>query len=292
VSDASLWECTHDEYHADGPKSISHSELDTFIWSPKAYHKWYVTRESSKPKSAALDMGIVFHDAVLGVREGLATDFDAFLDQQTEFTMIPACVMNAKGEKRGKPWLDFAKEHEGEILLKEQEVEPMCGWLEALVQHNKANILLYGIGVDNEHTIVWTDDATGLRLRCRLDRLVPEGFLVDVKTARSVQPRDFSKAAFDFGYHRQAAYYQDGVEELTGERLPFIFIAVEKTDPYCVECYALADEFVEQGRVENRVALEALKECRDKGVWESPTHGQITTLSAPSYARFADEWDI
>ena len=57
--------------------------------------------------------------------------------------------------------------------------------------------------------------------RGRIDWLLPNA-IVDLKTTINAAPSKFSRALIDYGYALQAAWYQEGYEALTGERLPFV----------------------------------------------------------------------
>ena len=61
--------------------------------------------------------------------------------------------------------------------------------------------------------------------------------LIDLKTAVTAAPQRFSRSLVDYGYALQAAWYQDGYEALTGERLPFVHVVVEKEPPHLVAMY-------------------------------------------------------
>lgn len=291
-ADIAVWECTHDEYHADGANSVSHSGLDVFIDSPEKYHAKYLAKTLVDSGSKALDLGIVFHDMVLGDAYDPDGDFDAYLVRQQQFVPIPNDVLNKDGHRKGKSWTSFKDDHDGAILLTASEYEPMEKWFTAISDHPKARLLLFQSRGHNEHTLVWTCQETGVRRRCRMDRLIPHRFIVDLKTARDCSPHWFSKHAYDCGYHRQVAFYQDGTEALCGKRLPFVFITIEKEAPFRCECFELDAEFIEQGRRENRRALHRLAECQRTGYWHTETYGKVIRIAAPSWARNSEQWHL
>lgn len=287
---ARVWDCTHGEYHADGRNSVSHSELDVFIDSPEKYKAQYIDGlEISKP-SKALNYGIVFHDMVLGDHLGPDAEFDEYLAVQDQFVPVPDDVLNKDGHKKGANWKQFEAEHDGKILLLASEYEPMRMWFNAVRSHPKARLILFQSKGENEYTITWTCKETGVRRRCRMDRLIPGKLIGDLKTARDCSPQWFSRHAYEHGYHRQVAFYQDGTEALCGKRLSFVFIVVEKDPPYRCECFELDEQFVEQGRNENRRALHRLAECQKTGYWHSETYGKVIRIAAPSWARSAEQW--
>lgn len=231
-----------------------------------------------------------------GERTGFCR-FDRMLFDDGHFVPIPDDVLSANGSKAGGKWKAFEEEHAGQILLKDKEWGPMVEWWQAMVSHSRVNNILFRSGGQNEFTIRWQDEETGLQLRCRLDRYIDGVLIGDAKTARTVDPVLFAKDAYTHGYHRQSAFYQMGVEALTGLRVPMVYLAAEKKtrNPNCVttgipygiprcEAIELDEEFVDMGRWEVRQGLRRLAECRETGVWRSPSYGKIVTVSAPSYA--------
>lgn len=216
--------------------------------------------------------------------------YDRLLFLDDAFIPIPEDVLSKSGSKAGKAWEEWRDDQPvGSILLKAEDFEPMADWLESLWDHDAAYTLLRTGKGFFERAIRWTDPQTGLILRCKPDRMT-DTFIADLKTSRGANPKSFAKDAQNFGYHRQAAWYQDGVEALTGERLPFVFAVIEKNPPYRVETFEMEDEWVETGRLQNRHIIERIAEQRKRGEWRSWTHGKIIKLSAPRWSRYDDEY--
>lgn len=278
IQSARHWPCSNAEYHAD-TKSISHSALEVFRESPELYYGRYLDGRWPYPRSAAMDLGTVVHTVLL---EGKPLDDVA--------SMIPCFALSKDGEKRGKCWTDFKAEHEGEILLKQDEWHAVNFMVQAVREHPRAKAILDMPG-EREYSIVWEDKPTGLLLKCRVD-IYTAAIIGDLKTSRDVRPKNFASAVANMGYHRQVAMYQDGVEALTGDKLPFVFITVRNSPPYTCEVFDLDESAVELGRQQNRKLLEGLAECRDSGDWHSDTWGDITTLSLPGWARDDANWEI
>lgn len=81
---------------------------------------------------------------------------------------------------------------------------------------------------DKQVVIRWTDEATGLNMQVRLDHYREGQFTCDLKsTAKRLE--NFSNTADDYGYHFQDSMYSDGIEILTGKRIPFLFAIGETT---------------------------------------------------------------
>src|SRR5258707_783366 len=81
------------------------------------------------------------------------------------------------------------------------------------------------------------------------------GWLVDLKTAASANPRSWRDQAYRLGYHARAAWYLDGAATVLG-RAPeeYWFVVVEKEPPYLVSVISFDEEALEWGRIANRKA--------------------------------------
>lgn len=107
-----------------------------------------------------------------------------------------------------------------------------------------------------EQSVLWTDPATGLPCKARPDWIRNgRAYIVDLKTASSANPYTFPGNAYRLGYPLRAAWYIDGYERVTGERLNYWFVAVEKKPPYLVSVFHYDDQALEWGRLIARQAL-------------------------------------
>lgn len=273
-----VWNVSAEEYHADSANSVSRSELKDFGISPALYFGRHVMGDYPREESASLDFGTALH--------GLCLEGDSGV------VVIPEHVLSKSGSRSGGAWKDFEEQHAGKILMKSHEFAPVEKMLAAIQRHELARTLMFDRAGQNEVSFRWYCKDTGIRRRARLDRLLDDEVIVDLKSTNDCRPGEFVKSIVKFGYHSQAAYYQDAIESLIGKRIPFVFVAVEKKPPYGCECVRLDEEFLEIGREENLRLLERLADCRNSGNWETLTHGQLVTLAPPSWLRFRDEWNF
>lgn len=132
-----------------------------------------------------------------------------------------------------------------------------------------------------EQSIFWTH-RLGIECKIRVDYLRSDNFS-DLKTVRNAHPDDFARVAYDLGYHIAGAFYQDGIKALTGNKLPFHIIAVEKTAPYDVAVYELPDDILDIGRSVYEDRIVKVLHCRKSGEWPGVTNG-VTVLEFPDYA--------
>lgn len=153
---------------------------------------------------------------------------------------------------------------------------------------NNTQVNKYLKGGQAETSIFWTDPKTGLSLRCRPDYLTKD-YIIDLKTCVDASRDSFSKAIERYQYHLQAAMYQDGVRAAYNDYRPFIFIAVEKTEPYLSAAYSLDPESVELGNIQYRENLIRLADCIERNEW--PGYDSDLNLQLPPWA-FGSSLDL
>lgn len=271
---AETFEATNDEYHAS--PGVSNSMFKDFLPpnAPALYAGRHVFKTIPKKTSSAMEIGSQFHEYML---------------EAGRVIEIPEDVLAIDGKKAGKPWHAFRSENAGKTLLKASELVDFKGMRESLLAEPKARAILEG--GETETNIRWTDDETGLLLRARLDKM-HDIVIADLKTTTSVHSEKFAVDTLRFGYHRQTVWYAEAVEELTGELLPFVFVAVEKSPPYSVQVIELGDTFTEIAKEQITKYRPLLAKCLETGVWELPTHGIIITVEPPRWAAYQDEWEV
>ena len=137
----------------------------------------------------------------------------------------------------------------------------------------------------NERIFTAVDPQDGMQLKCKPDRVLENGLVVDLKTVDGpVDPSAWSRTLAKWGYHRQAAFYLD-VLALAGQKADlFVFVAISKDAPHEIGMYVLDEDSVEQGRRENRELLKSLAECRRSGQWKHEWQGKILTAGVPRWA--------
>lgn len=201
--------------------------------------------------------------------------------------------------KKGDPSYDYttadAKEQReaareaGKIPLLMDEYDDVQAMREAVFSDPIAKLAFSGGAA--EQSMFWRDPEFGFWCKTRPDYLpAHRRYLVDLKTSTTANPEAFAKAAVNFGYHQQAAWYLDGVEAVTGERPErFAFIVVSKKPPYLVSTCWLDEEAIEWGRILNRYARGVFAWCLDRNEW--PAYRPVLTgqpaaftISLPAFA--------
>lgn len=139
----------------------------------------------------------------------------------------------------------------------------------------------------NEVTLTWLDPETKTRCKARLDavRFVgPSIKILDLKTAASAASEDFGKAAVNYGYLQQGAFYSDALfhckkalaealgldpRPLIGAGIEFEFVVPEKPRPMAslVARYYMDSDHFKIGRQQYRKALNSVAQCVKTGYW-------------------------
>lgn len=246
------------DYHAD--PALGSTSLKTLATRTPAHYHW----DQQHPKhSDAFTIGTAAHSLIL------EDDTSGIVVVATDNWLTKA----AKEEKASA--LAAGKQP---LLVK--EMAQVVAMRDAVMAHPVARELFTGHRA--ETSVFW--DESGLPLKCRPDAWKPGG-LVDLKSTINADPREFGKTAYNFGYHQSAAHYIDGVQQATGETLPFVFVLVEKTAPYLVSVVQLDPEAIEMGRALNERAKRIYQECEETGNW--PGYPSAEPISLPMWANYA-----
>jgi hypothetical protein len=261
---------TNLEYHSDTTR-ISKSGLDLINKSPAHYYQRYLSGQHEEKSSKALEIGSAVHMAVLEP-ELFAETYAIYpeLDRRT---------------KAGKEAFEaFIEQNANKAFLSASDFQQCLALAESVKSHEKAAKLLESGKA--EQTITWDDLETGAPCKARPDFVTERmgsTFIVDLKTTEDASPRAFSRSAYKYRYHVQAAFYLDGYEQAHGVTPEaFIFVAVEKTPPYLVACYVYGPEELNLARATYRANLATYLECLNSQSWPGYP-ALIHPLELPNY---------
>ena len=267
TTNARVEDLTIDEYHEQ--EAISSSMQNCYrAEGPVVYEATYLTREIEHEDREHFRLGSAVHRMIAGEPVG---------------TLIPREVLSRSGSKAGAAWKDFAAAHSGELLLKDAELAAAERIVEAVLANAMARRLIEASDLA-EKSIFWRDAETGLERRVRPDDLAA-GVIIDVKTTRlrNPDPWRFGRAAYDLGYHRQAATYQEGVEAYLGERLSTTYVIVSKLPPHCVYVAGWEPDDLDLGRRQVRRVLGQLADHYDRHDWSDPRSETVQRLLIPRW---------
>ena len=253
------------DYHA-GP-GLSKSGMDRLAISPEHYRSYLVEpREETK----ALRVGSALHK--------LALEPDTFGD---ECAVAPHCDRRTKEGKA--EYAAFEAASAGKMILSFDEHD-LASNMARSIRTRKLPAAAIGAPGEAEVSFFWKDPSLGTLCKCRPDYLRNDGYIVDIKTTEDARKAHFERSAETYRYYVQAAFYLQGVEAVTGERMKdFIFIVVEKSPPFAVACYYADTEMIFAGNEEVRRCLALYEECEASGDWPGYAE-KIIPLSRPRWA--------
>ena len=250
-------------YH--GNPAISHSKLECYRRRPALYFKKYVARTLPQPEeTGAFRLGSAVHCAVLEEKE-----FSA------RYILRPDCDRRTKEGKI--QFAEFSAQHADKTLLDADEMAQVVAMREAVAAHPIASQLLY----DGHAEMTWRKEQLNAlgALQCRTDWFSSFGceitngepYALDLKTVESLDSdafRNFERAAFSYGYHRQAGFYLPLINEIYERPVSrMYYVAVEKVEPFGVAVYKLSDDAIARGQDENIADLMRLKRSLETGDW-------------------------
>ncbi len=248
-----------EDYHQDIAVQ-SCSLLKPLLVSPAHYKAQFFESNSS---SKAKDFGTLIHTLVLepqafaaryavyeGQKDGRDAEFKAFVKAHAGQTVIDDVSLQAAKRMtqkvlerrfRGRPFADYLAEGEKEV------------------------------------TIYFTDPATGVRCRVRVDLLHPE-FVFDLKTALSVIQGEWLRQALNLHYDLQSYMYSLAECLVAGREkpLPFVFIVGENSGPNSVSAYTAGESFITKGGKKYQEAISAYAACSKLDHW--PDLGEEAVL--------------
>lgn len=253
---------SHSVYHSN--PAVSHSKLEVFRRRPRLYQMRYVTNELPEPEpTAAFRIGSAAHCAIL--------EPDKF---PAQYAQRPEGI--DRRTKEGKAaWESFTAAHAGKEFLDAEEWAQIAAMGNAVRANPLASMLLAQGGAE----LSWRVETGAVPLQCRTDWFAQIGcelsggrpYVADIKTIDSLDAgafRSFERAAFTYGYHRQAGFYLPLVTEILGGPVfDFFFIAIEKMEPFGVAVYRMSDAAAALGQDETLDDLRRLKRCYESQEW-------------------------
>lgn len=266
-------------------------QLEPTTGGSPLWYRW--CQDHPRADTPAFQLGRATHTAVLEpdefdgryvVIEGALPDgWQDIYQHPARYAVYPGAV------RRGKQW-DYFVADQGDdprpIILqshfdKAMEIGRQTEGREPLSRdhHDTAQIIGAAVAaspssallVDGEAevTIQWTDEKTGLKCKCRPDYLRKD-MIVDFKTAKRVDKRGFDRAAGDYLYHAQMAFYREGCRQagLIDSFAKVAILPAQSQPPYDVSGPVYLSGYVlSAGDVVWRWCLDRLAACLAADWW-------------------------
>jgi hypothetical protein len=253
-------EAYHNDPHLCAGPSISASGLKAVANCPALY--WatspYNPKRWPSVETKALNLGRAAHALVLGEPEFLKY-----------FIVSPYDDFRTK---EAREWRDSQRQ----TILKSDDLAIVRDMADA--QRASACVMHAFEHGRPEMSLIWKDKETGIWLRSRPDWLPDDPgpqYVIDYKTAVSIEPRKLSADAWKFGYHIQAALQRDAVQEVMGARCGVAHVVQEKTPPYLCDLRMFQEEQLDYGARVYRKALRRFADCMASGKWPAYSDGGL-----------------
>jgi len=262
-------------------KACSNSLLSHLVTHTPAHLKW---AQDNHEEADALAFGEAFHASIL--------EPDRFA---REYAVAGQCEASKKSGDRcsnpgvlssGGAW--YCGVHkpaviapDGRKVISADDMEMLRGFRAAVAATPKLRRIIKD-RIETELSIVWNDAATGVLCRGRIDAIY-KTMIVDLKTTRDASRREFERAIFGYGYHRQIAFYSRGLAAHGIAADLNTIAAFEKRAPYLAAPYAIDDEALRAGDAQITPALERYAECLATNQWPGYSP-DIQTISLPKWA--------
>lgn len=262
-------ELSIEDYHGERDHESS-SNLKNILITPVHYLDRLTEPEK---ETEALKVGSAIHAAML--------EPDLF-DQQ--YVVAPKFDRRTKDGKEG--YQAFLDAHPGKKHVMAEDVEFISKLRSKIRKHKQAWKLLALPG-EAETSIFWTDDETGIRLKCRPDRIIMLGktpVYISVKTTANAEKEAFAYDIDKFDYHMAEAMYRDGIYQKYGRLPQVLWLVIEKkTWEVCV--YSPTPQTLDIGYERYRQAVHRLKTCQDTGnFFGYQPDGELEEISLPQRA--------
>jgi hypothetical protein len=258
---------------------INQSSLKDFRINQRRYHHTHVMG-NKKPKTKAMDIGSLFHAAVLEphtIHEKYISDLmimEQILENRPDLANVRAC-------KEYKAWAEL-QEANGVTVLSHEVFTSVDSMVQAVYAHPLAkNMLKNGTP---EAVMCGVDPVTGLLLKGKADFLISDGYIIDMKSTEDASAKEFERSVYNLDYYVQAAFYLHLARICYGNHFKsFLYCAVEKSAPYEIAIYNLDDGALDAGERVMRRDLRMLRDSIEKNKWLGYGDG-IQSITLPSYA--------
>jgi exodeoxyribonuclease VIII len=242
--------------------------------SPLHYHSEYILKKNKKV-TPALDFGHKMHAALL--------EPSMFKER---------VIVSPKFDKRTKKGKEELTEFEStlkpdSIVVTQEQADQLTGMLKSILNHKIASGLLKnGIA---EHSGYFYRE--GILCKIRPDYLRSDGVVIDLKTTMDASMKTFQRSIVNYNWHIQAAWYNYGSKIITGRQKDiFIYLAVEKTEPFACAVYVADPTILEKGEIECDKAFYKYKECLKTNRWPG-YQVEAENISLPYWAMWEDQDD-
>ena len=257
-------------YHAT--KALSKSSMDDLLKCPALFKQTLDNMGQEESPTPAMILGSLFHAFVLEP-ETIGVDWDI--------------RHNSGNTKAGKEEAALAAEKG--ITLVAPDIWHTCEKMkDAAVSHPLLKAAMQAWPCWHTETSIYWTERGSIQCKARLDIManIPDFGLciIDLKSTTDASPGAISRHIADYGYHRQAAWYTHAAKTAGLDPVAFIFLFVEKQEPFLTTAVACSENALWLAQEEINGALDTYEHCAAEGVWPGYTTEIITEIDLPAWA--------
>lgn len=180
-------------------------------------------------------------------------------------------------------WDSYDEASRGKVILTGEQFQLIEEMLAGLRADPLINQLLFADEGDNEVTLRWVDEGTGVPCKARADRwLRRKRVMLDLKSTEDAAEVPFRRSIDAHGYHIQHAHYSAGAMAC-GEPLDeYLIVAQEKEAPYLARIFRLGIASEQRGYELREAGLHIFRKCRESGAY--PGYPAITEIELAPWA--------
>lgn len=192
-------------------------------------------------------------------------------------------TLTTKAGKKARAEADEA----GKILLRWNDYQNIKGMADAVRAHPGARMLIDAPG-PVERGIYWDDPVTSIKCKAKPDKVTANAMCIDLKSTGDARPEEFNRIAYNLHYHWSAWWYCWGLTVTTGvPHKDYVFIVVERTEPWGVKIYFADIEMMLLAAKEIAPLKKLYARCLEKDEW--PCYStEPNYLYLPPWAKKAD----
>jgi len=242
------------------------SQLRRIEESPLAY-RWHLDNPDTETRSTTLG----------GALHALVLEPETFDNRYAR--RPPGINLTTKEGRMWKETVPFGVE-----ILGAGDTEKLDLMRDSLYRHPLARELLEAPGI-NEGTIQWKGHGGRLH-KARMDRILTNGVIIDLKTTSYFEQRLFQSDAWKRFYHAQFASY-DWACRTRGLPTPpngeHFAVVVSSAAPYDVAVYAIGEPILAAGLADVERWLRTLSHCEKTNEWPGK-YPEILEFTPPKWA--------
>lgn len=225
-------------------------------------------RNPEPDDTPAKNFGSAFHSIALGYPE--------------EVVVSP--VFKGTGSVAARA--EFKQQNHDKYIITEAEKASIQRMCEELTHHKYARSIMESPTIQTELSGFFRDHVHGLPCKIRPDLIDHDlAVIADLKSTLNAEKQSFVREIYkgDRWYHVSGAWYRYGGQLIQGHDYEFVFIAVEKQEPYAVHTELMAGRGIELGWNWIEDVLPKFKWAFDNNKWRSYPQ-TLTGHDVPGYA--------